>query len=211
MKSIVDILKISPVMPVIVLHDVRQALPLGRALANGGIRVVEITLRTPAAIDAVRIVRAAAPELCVGVGTITSALELVEAIEAGAHFGVSPGASPALLAEARSASVPFLPGVMTPSDVIIAREAGFRALKLFPAAQAGGPALLKALGAVFPDVMFCPTGGITPETAPDYLALSNVACVGGSWLAPPELIAAEDWLTIEQRAAAAVRLGGSVR
>lgn len=203
---ITEIMRASPVMPVIVLNDVAHAVPLARALMAGGIRVLEITLRTPQALDCVRAIRAAVPDAIVGVGTVTSVDDLQNAIAAGAQFGVSPGSSSALLAAIKASGLPFLPGTMTPSDVIAAREAGFRALKLFPAQQAGGLGMLKALGSVFSDVQFCPTGGIDPSSAPSFLALANVGCVGGSWLAPASLVQAQDWPAIENLARAAARL-----
>jgi len=204
--QIVDILKAGPVMPVIVLNELRDAVPLARALIGGGIRVLEVTLRTPVAMDSVRAIRAAVPEAIVGVGTVTNSEDLLAAITAGAQFGVSPAATPALLDAVRKSGLPFLPGTMTPSEVLAARDAGFRALKLFPAAPAGGIPLLKALGSVFSDVLFCPTGGIDAASAHGYLALPNVACVGGSWLAPPAMIAAGDWAGITDLARAAGRL-----
>jgi len=204
--QIVDILKAGPVMPVIVLNELRDAVPLARALIGGGIRVLEVTLRTPVALDSVRAIRAAVPEAIVGVGTVTTSEDLLAAITAGAQFGVSPAATPALLDAVRKSGLPFLPGTMTPSEVLAARDAGFRALKLFPAAPAGGIPLLKALGSVFSDVLFCPTGGIDAASAHGYLALPNVACVGGSRLAPPAMIAAGDWAGITDLARAAGRL-----
>ncbi|MBL8524679.1 MAG: bifunctional 4-hydroxy-2-oxoglutarate aldolase/2-dehydro-3-deoxy-phosphogluconate aldolase [Betaproteobacteria bacterium] len=203
MTAIRDILSASPVMPVIVLDRVEDAVPLARALVAGGIRVLEVTMRTAVALDCVTAIRVAVPDAIVGVGTITSAADLDAARAAGAVFGVSPGATPALLARAAETGMPLLPGVMTPSDVMQAVSAGFSAMKLFPAKQAGGINMLKALGGPFPNVMFCPTGGIDAESAPAYLALNNVACVGGSWLAPPALVKQGDWSTIEQLARAA--------
>jgi 2-dehydro-3-deoxyphosphogluconate aldolase/(4S)-4-hydroxy-2-oxoglutarate aldolase len=205
--NIQTILRAGPVMPVIVLNDARDALPLARALLAGGIRVLEVTLRTPAALPAVRALRAELPDAIVGVGTITTPADLHAAIDAGAQFGVSPGATPRLLGAIRESGMPFLPGTMTPSEVFAARDAGFQALKLFPAHQAGGVGMLKAIGSVLPEVVFCPTGGITAATAPEFLALPNVACVGGSWLAPATLVEAGDWKAIELLASAAAILG----
>jgi len=204
--QIVDILKDGPVMPVIVLNELKHAVPLARALVAGGIRVLEVTMRTPIALDCVRAIRAAVPDAIVGVGTVTGPDDVLAAITAGAQFGVSPGATPALLDAINKSGLPFLPGTMTPSEVLAARDAGFRALKLFPAAPAGGIPLLKALASVFADVLFCPTGGIDAASAHGYLALPNVACVGGSWLAPQSLIAAGDWDGITELAKAAGRL-----
>ena len=200
------IMRASPVMPVIVLDDATHAVPLARALVAGGIRVLEVTLRTQAALDAVRAMRAEVPDAIVGVGTVTNPQDLAASIAAGAQFGVSPGTTPSLLAAIRDSGLPFLPGTMTPSNVMAVRDAGFRAMKLFPAQQAGGIGMLKALGSVFADVLFCPTGGISAATAEDFLALPNVACVGGSWLAPAALVAAGDWAAITELARRAAGL-----
>ena len=201
-----DLLRAAPVMPVIVIDDAAQAVPLARALVEGGIRVLEVTLRTPAALQAIRAIAKEVPDAIVGAGTIINAHDLQQAREAGARFGVSPGATPELLALGRAGDWPYLPGVMTPSDLMAALAAGYNTLKFFPAAQAGGIPMLKALGGPFPQVTFCPTGGITPATAPDYLALPNVACVGGSWLTPAALLHARDWPAITKLAAQAAAL-----
>ena len=202
-----SVLAASPVMPVIVLEEVAHAVPLARALVAGGIRVLEVTLRTPVALECMRAIAAEVPEALLGAGTVLSAADLDAAAKAGAVFAISPGASPALLEAARTSPIPFLPAVMTPSDVITAMDAGFDTFKLFPAAQAGGMAMLKALGGPFPQARFCPTGGIDAASAPAFLALPNVACVGGSWLCPAELVRAGDWdaITALARAAAALR------
>ncbi len=205
--KIEDILAAGKVIPVIVLSNVAHAVPLAKALVGGGIRVLEVTLRTRAALEAVRAIRTAVPDAIVGTGTVLSLEDLQDSIAAGAQFGVSPGSSPKLLAAIRDSGLPFLPGTMTPSEVLAAREAGFRALKLFPASQAGGIGMLKALGSVFPDVKFCPTGGIDAISAPEFLALPNVACVGGSWLAPAELMKSGDWNAIKGLAQIASQLG----
>jgi 2-dehydro-3-deoxyphosphogluconate aldolase/(4S)-4-hydroxy-2-oxoglutarate aldolase len=207
LREIREILAQSPVMPVMVLDSVEEAVPLARALVAGGIRVLEITLRTKAALACVTAIRDAVPDALVGVGTVTSAGDLAAARAAGAQFGVSPGTTPALLAAIRAGGLPFLPGAMTPSEVMTCREAGFTALKLFPASQAGGKGMLKALGGPFPELIFCPTGGVDPTSAAELLALPNVACVGGSWLAPEALVRQRDWAAIEAlaRAAAALR------
>lgn len=209
MTAIRDILTASPVMPVIVLDNVDDAVPLAEALVSGGIRVLEVTMRTSAALDCVRAIRAAVPNAIVGVGTITNIADMDAAREAGAAFGVSPGTTPELLRHAATTGFSFLPGSMTPSDVMRALDAGFTAMKLFPAKQAGGIEMLKALGGPFPQVMFCPTGGIDAESAPGFLALPNVACVGGSWLSPAALIANKDWNEIRRRAHAAALLAKS--
>ena len=202
-----SVLAASPVMPVIVLEEVAHAVPLARALVAGGIRVLEVTLRTPVALECMRAIAAEVPEALLGAGTVLSAADLDAAAKAGAVFAISPGASPALLQAARTSPIPFLPAVMTPSDVITAMDAGFDTFKLFPAAQAGGMAMLKAMGGPFPQARFCPTGGIDAASAPAFLALPNVACVGGSWLCPAELVRAGNWdaITALARAAAALR------
>ncbi|MFZ5491365.1 MAG: bifunctional 4-hydroxy-2-oxoglutarate aldolase/2-dehydro-3-deoxy-phosphogluconate aldolase [Pseudomonadota bacterium] len=204
--SIIDILRLGPVMPVLVIDTIEHAVPLARALVAGGIRVLEVTLRTPVAFDAVRAIRADVPDAVVGMGTLARAQDLVAAREAGAAFGVSPGAYPELLAAAQRSGLPLLPGTMTPSDVMAVRAAGFTACKLFPAAQAGGVGMLKALHGPFPDQLFCPTGGIDAASAPGFLALPNVACVGGSWLAPKAAMQAGDWAAITALAQAATAL-----
>lgn len=201
-----EILAASPVMPVIVIDELTSAVPLARALVAGGIRVLEVTLRTAAALDSIRAIVAEVPEALVGVGTIVSPADLDAARAAGARFGVSPGANAELLAAARDSGLPFLPGVMTPSDVINAVAAGFDTLKLFPAKQAGGIGMLKALGGPFPQLRFCPTGGIDLASAPEFLALPNVACVGGSWLTPADKVKAGDWAAITRLAADAAAL-----
>jgi len=204
--SVIDILRLGPVMPVLVIDDLSHAVPLARALVAGGIRVLEVTLRTPVALDAVRAMRAAVPDAVVGVGTLTSPQDLADSKAAGAVFGVSPGLTASLLEAARQTGLPLLPGTMTPSDVMTARAAGLSACKLFPAAVAGGVGMLKALHGPFADMVFCPTGGIDAASAPQYLALPNVACVGGSWLAPTALVQAGDWPAITALAKAASRL-----
>lgn len=207
MKSrLLEILHHGPVIPVIVIDRVEDAVPLARALVAGGVRVLEITLRTPGALQAIERVVREVDEAIVGVGTILGAGDLTLAADAGAAFGVSPGLSPALCAAASKSRIPLLPGVMTPSDVMAARDAGFTALKLFPAQQAGGIGMLKALYGPFADVSFCPTGGIDVDSAVHFLALPNVACVGGSWLVPREAIARGDWAAISELARAASRL-----
>ncbi|WP_341678267.1 bifunctional 4-hydroxy-2-oxoglutarate aldolase/2-dehydro-3-deoxy-phosphogluconate aldolase [Niveibacterium sp. SC-1] len=201
-----DVLRIGPVMPVIVIHKLEHAAPLAKALIAGGVRVFEVTLRTPVALDAVRAMREAAPEAIVGVGTVTTARDLEASLAAGAMFAVSPGLTPDLAEAARGPAVPLLPGVMTPSELMHARELGFDALKFFPAREAGGVGMLRAFAGPFPDVLFCPTGGISAETAGSYLALPNVACVGGSWLAPVDLLERGEWETITRLAQEAAGL-----
>ncbi|MEI2771767.1 MAG: bifunctional 4-hydroxy-2-oxoglutarate aldolase/2-dehydro-3-deoxy-phosphogluconate aldolase [Candidatus Competibacter sp.] len=209
--NVLEIMRVGPVIPVIVIDDLAQAVPLARALIAGGVRVLEVTLRTPVALAAIRVIAREVPEAIVGVGTLTRPEEFTEARDAGACFGVSPGLTPVLIEAARESGLLLLPGVMTPSEVIAARLAGFRELKLFPAQQAGGIGMLQALTGPFPDVTFCPTGGITAETAPDYLALPNVACVGGSWLTPKAALAAGDWEAVTALVRQAVALMSSVK
>jgi 2-dehydro-3-deoxyphosphogluconate aldolase/(4S)-4-hydroxy-2-oxoglutarate aldolase len=196
----------APVIPVLTLSDLAHAVPLAQALVGGGLRVLEITLRTPVAIGCVEAIRKAVPDAIVGVGALTRAVDFAAADRAGAQFGVTPGLTSDLAAAARGARFPLLPGVMTPTEVIAARLAGFNMMKLFPADQAGGVGMLRALGAPFPDVLFCPTGGITRASAPDYLALPNVVSIGGSWMAPRPMIEAGDWQGIEALARDAAAL-----
>lgn len=204
--TLIEIMRASPVIPVIALDDIRHAVPMAKALVAGGIRVLEVTLRTPHGLPAIRAIREQVPEAIVGVGTLTHQAELAEARAAGAAFGVSPGLTSALIEGARSSGLPLLPGVMTPSEVMRAREAGFYQLKLFPAVPAGGVGMLNAIAGPLPDVTFCPTGGISQENAPQFLACKNVACVGGSWLTPKNVVQAEDWKQITELAAAASAL-----
>jgi len=194
------------VIPVLTLSDLAHAVPLAGALVGGGLRVLEITLRTPVAIGCLEAIRKAVPDAIVGIGTLTRAVDFAAAGRAGAQFGVTPGLTPELAAAARGARFPLLPGVMTPTEVIAARLAGFDILRLFPAHQAGGVEMLRALGAPFPDVLFCPTGGITRAAAPEYLALPNVVAIAGSWVAPRALIEAKDWQGIEALARDAAAL-----
>lgn len=197
----------APVIPVIVLDDARLAVPLAHACVAGGVDVLEVTLRTPAGLDALRRIAAEVPQARVGAGTVTTVADVVRVAAAGARFAVSPGFDRAVAAAARDHGLPLMPGVMTPSEVMAAAAEGLSLLKLFPAAAAGGLAMLKALHGPFPSVRFCPTGGIDARSAPDYLALPNVVAVGGSWLTPESAIARQDWaaVTTLARAAAALR------
>jgi 2-dehydro-3-deoxyphosphogluconate aldolase/(4S)-4-hydroxy-2-oxoglutarate aldolase len=204
--NIREILGMAPVIPVLTLSDLNHAVPLARALVAGGLHVLEIILRTPVALGCIEAIRKAIPDAIVGAGTLTRAVDFAAADRAGAQFGVSPGLTPELAGAARGARFPLLPGVMTPTEVIAARLAGFNVLKLYPAHQAGGVGMLRALAAPFPDVLFCPTGGITHASAPDYLALTNVVSVGGSWMAPQPMIDAGDWQGIEALARDAAAL-----
>jgi 2-dehydro-3-deoxyphosphogluconate aldolase/(4S)-4-hydroxy-2-oxoglutarate aldolase len=204
--NVLDVMRVGPVIPVIVLDDVELAVPLAQALVAGGVRVLEVTLRTSAGLDSIRAIARQVPEAIVGVGTVTQPGEFAAARDAGAQFAVSPGLTPALIEAAAHTDLPLLPGVMTPSDVIAARAAGFFQLKLFPAQQAGGIGMLNALHGPFPDTTFCPTGGVTAESAPNFLALPNVACVGGSWLTPKAALDARDWDAITVLASGAAAL-----
>lgn len=206
--SVLDIMRTSAVIPVIAIDDINHAVPLARALVAGGIRVLEVTLRTAHGLPAIRAMAEQVPDAIVGVGTLTQPREFAAARDAGAVFGVSPGLTPALIEAARASGLPLLPGVMTPSEVMAAREAGFRQLKLFPAMQAGGVGMLNALAGPLGDVMFCPTGGVSQENAPQFLACRNVACVGGSWLTPRDALEAGDWDRITALASAASALRG---
>jgi 2-dehydro-3-deoxyphosphogluconate aldolase/(4S)-4-hydroxy-2-oxoglutarate aldolase len=205
-NQLLDIMRASPVIPVIAIDDIEHAVPLAKALVAGGIRVLEVTLRTVHGLPAIRAIAEQVPGAIVGVGTLTQADEFVAARDAGAVFGVSPGLTPALIAAAKSSGLPLLPGVMTPSEVMAAREAGFRQLKLFPAVPAGGVGMLNAIAGPLGDVTFCPTGGISLDSAPQFLACKNVACVGGSWLTPKELLKSGDWARITALAVAASQL-----
>jgi 2-dehydro-3-deoxyphosphogluconate aldolase/(4S)-4-hydroxy-2-oxoglutarate aldolase len=204
--NVLELMRVGPVIPVIALEDAAQAVPLARALVAGGVRVLEVTLRTAAGLAAIRAIAEGVPEAIVGVGTITRPEQFATALDAGARFAVTPGLTPMLIDAARQSRVPLRPGVMTPSELIAAHAAGFFQLKLFPAQQAGGMGMLNALHGPFPDAVFCPTGGITLETAPDFLALPNVVCVGGSWLTPRAALAANDWAAITQLARQAAAL-----
>lgn len=204
--NIRELLKVAPVIPVLTINKLEHAVPLAEALVAGGLRVLEVTLRTPAGLAAIEAMSRSVAGAIVGVGTLTRADEFAAAGRAGAQFGVSPGLTPELIAAAAGVDYPLLPGVMTPSELIAARAAGFTACKLFPAQQAGGIGMLKAMAGPFPDVVFCPTGGITRATAPDFLRLPNVACVGGSWIATAELMDAGKWSEIEALARDAASL-----
>ena len=205
-RALERILRASPVLPVIAIERLEQALPLAEALLSGGISTLEITLRTPVALEAIRCICRAFPDASVGAGTVTTPEALRQVAEAGASFAVSPGLTRPLLEAAAACAIPLLPGVMTPTEVMAAVDAGFRLLKLFPAEQAGGIPMLKALAGPFKELRFCPTGGIGPTSAPAYLAQPNVLCVGGSWLTPRALLEAGDWQAIQALAREAVAL-----
>jgi 2-dehydro-3-deoxyphosphogluconate aldolase/(4S)-4-hydroxy-2-oxoglutarate aldolase len=196
----------SPVIPVLTIEQEAQALPLAEALLAGGLRVLEITLRTPAALAAISAIRQAFPEARVGAGTVIDKRTFDQAVAAGAEFIVSPGCTPELLACAKANHVPFLPGVNTPSEVMLLLGHGLTEMKFFPAEAAGGLPLLKALAAPLPQALFCPTGGITPANAAAYLALPNVACVGGSWMVTPQLLREGRWQEVRALATSAAAL-----
>jgi len=200
-------MRLAPVIPVVVIDDVKAAVPMARALVAGGIRAIEVTLRTPAALEAIRAIAAEVQDATVGVGTVLTAADLAAALRAGARFAVSPGVSPRLLDAAEDSELPLLPGVATASEAMSLLERGYRHLKFFPAVPAGGHKLLGAWAGPLPQLCFCPTGGISLATAPDFLALPNVICIGGSWLTPTAKLAAGDWAGIEllAREAAALR------
>ena len=202
-----ELAALGPVIPVIVLHEVAHAVPMARALVEGGVRVLEVTLRTPVALACMEAIARDVPEAIVGAGTLRTVADVRAARDAGCRFGVSPGYTLEIGAACREAHVPLLPGVATASEVMAANADGLAFLKFFPATAAGGVTMLKAFAGPFPDVVFCPTGGITVETAPQFLALPNVAVCGGSWLTPADALAAGDWdrITRLAREAAALR------
>jgi 2-dehydro-3-deoxyphosphogluconate aldolase/(4S)-4-hydroxy-2-oxoglutarate aldolase len=201
-----QVMQDAPVIPVIVLNDVAHAVPMARALVAGGIRMLEVTLRTPQALACIEAIAREVPEAVVGAGTVRSKSDAQAAAMAGALFAVSPGYTRAVGQACRDAGLALLPGVATGSEIMMAQEDGFAELKFFPAMQAGGPALLKAWSGPFFDVKFCPTGGVTLQNAPDFLALPNVVCVGGSWLVPADALAQGDWARITQLARDTQRL-----
>ena len=202
-----DLVPHGPVIPVIVLQRVADAVPLARALLAGGVKVLEITLRTPAALRGMQDIAMALPDAIIGAGTLRSVEDARSALEAGCQFGVSPGYTHDIGAACKDIGLPLLPGVATASEVMAANADGYQFLKFFPAAAAGGIPMLKALAGPFADVLFCPTGGITPQTAPQFLALPNVPVCGGSWLTPQDAVDQQDWARISAlaRAASALR------
>ena len=199
----------SRVVPVIVLSDAKQAVPLAHALLEGGVDVMEITLRSDVALDAIEAVAKAVPQMHLGAGTVTRASDVPRVIDAGARFALSPGCTDALVDAMRATGLPFIPGVMTPGEVMRARDQGFTLMKLFPAQQAGGLGMLKALGAPIPDVRFCPTGGVSPDNLRDFLALPNVAMAGGSWLTPADALRDGDWARVTKLAREATTIANT--
>ena len=208
MNNTLDLAGHGPVIPVIVIQRLQDAVPLAQALVEGGVRVLEVTMRTPVALAAIEAIARAVPQALVGAGTIRSAADARAAKDAGSRFGVSPGYTAAVGAACRDIGLPLLPGVATAGEVMAAQADGLSFLKFFPATAAGGLPMLKALAGPFPDVSFCPTGGITPESAPQFLALPNVKVCGGSWLTPADAVQAGDWARITQLARAAQALRG---
>ncbi len=200
MQNTLELASHGPVIPVIVIQQLKDAVPLAEALVAGGVKVLEVTMRTPVALQAIEAIAKAVPQAIVGAGTIRSAADARAAKSAGSLFGVSPGYTEAVGAACRDAGLPLLPGVATASEVMAAQADGLSFLKFFPATAAGGIPLLKALAGPFPDVVFCPTGGISVDTAPQFLALSNVKVCGGSWLTPADAVASGDWARITQLA-----------
>jgi 2-dehydro-3-deoxyphosphogluconate aldolase / (4S)-4-hydroxy-2-oxoglutarate aldolase len=204
--SALQVMQDAPVIPVIVLNDVKHAVQLARALVAGGIRMLEVTLRTPHALACIEAIARDVPDAVIGAGTVRSASDAQACAMAGARFVVSPGYTHAVGQACRDAGLPLLPGVATGSEIMMAQEDGLSALKFFPAVQAGGTALLKAWSGPFGDVRFCPTGGVTISNAAEFLALPNVVCVGGSWLTPSDAVARGDWAQITMLAQQACQL-----
>ncbi|MDQ0984174.1 bifunctional 4-hydroxy-2-oxoglutarate aldolase/2-dehydro-3-deoxy-phosphogluconate aldolase [Streptomyces sp. V2I9] len=202
----VSVLDLAPVLPVVVLHDAADAVPLARALVAGGLPAIEVTLRTPAALASIRAMATEVPGAVVGAGTVLSPRHVRDTVEAGARFLVSPGWTEALLEAMKASGVPFLPGVSTTSEVVALLERGVTEMKFFPAEAAGGTDYLRALSAPLPRARFCPTGGISAGSAPSYLSLPNVGCVGGSWMVPGDAVAAKDWDRVARLAAEAAAL-----
>jgi len=201
--AIEKFLRLSPVMPVVTLTDAGVAVDLARALVRGGIRVIEVTLRTPVALQAIERIAKAVPEIAVGAGTVCTVADLKSAAEAGAAFAISPGTTDALLSAGASGPIPYLPAVATASELMTGMAAGYQCFKFFPAGCAGGVSMLNAFGGPFPAALFCPTGGISQATVKSYLDLPNVLCAGGSWLTPADAMNKKDWTQIESLAAKA--------
>lgn len=199
-----DVFSQGPVVPVLVIENVEDAVPLAKALMEGGIRVLEVTLRTAAALSVIEKIATELPEAYIGAGTVTNRDQLKAVTDAGAKFAISPGLTADLLAAGKEGTIPLIPGVSNISDLMKAKDAGYDHLKFFPAEAAGGVKALKSIGGPFPDVTFCPTGGIGPNNFKDYLALSNVRCVGGSWVAPNEAIENKEWHILTELAKQAI-------
>jgi 2-dehydro-3-deoxyphosphogluconate aldolase/(4S)-4-hydroxy-2-oxoglutarate aldolase len=199
-----DVLNAGPVVPVLVINTIDHAVPLAKALVAGGVNVLEVTLRTPVAIEAIRRIAKEVPGAVVGAGTVATEADLNAVTEAGGVFAISPGLTPTLLKAAINGSIALIPGISTASELMLGMEYGLREFKFFPAEAAGGSKMLKALGGPFPQATFCPTGGISPDNYKDYLSLKNVACVGGSWLAPTDALEQGDYQKITNLARAAI-------
>jgi len=199
-----EIFAAGPVVSVLVINDVEKAVPLAKALMEGGIKVLEVTLRTPAAIDVIKRIAQEVPDSLIGAGTVTNAQQLKAVVEAGAKFAISPGMTADLLKAGMDSEIPLIPGISSTSDLMKGKDAGYTHMKFFPAEASGGVKAIKSISGPFPDVTFCPTGGIGPNNYNDYLALNNVKCVGGSWLAPDDAIESGDWARITQLAKEAV-------
>ena len=199
-----DVLNAGPVVPVIVIKKIEQAVPLAQALLKGGIRVLEVTLRSAAAVDAIGLLSREVPDAIVGAGTVANPEDLQAVAEAGAVFAISPGLTPSLLDAANQGPIALIPGIASASELMLGMEMGYTAFKFFPAEAAGGVPMLKSIGGPFPQITFCPTGGVSQDNYNDYLALTNVACVGGSWIVPAREIEAGNWGAITELAAKAV-------
>jgi len=207
MADATSVLQVSPVIPVVTIDDPQHAVPVARALRDGGIGIIELTLRTESALTSLKLIANDVPDILVGAGTILTPGQAYAAVSAGAQFLVSPGVTPSLLDYMLTLNVPVLPGVATVGEVMAVQERGLDAMKFFPAGPAGGPAYLAAIGAPIPQVQFCPTGGVSLASAPDYLQLPNVPCVGGSWLTPRSAMESNDWKQITTLARQASMLG----
>ncbi|QPG06861.1 bifunctional 4-hydroxy-2-oxoglutarate aldolase/2-dehydro-3-deoxy-phosphogluconate aldolase [Salinimonas marina] len=199
-----EVFAAGPVVPVLVINDVEQAVPLAKALMAGGIKVLEVTLRTPVALDVIRRIATEVPDALIGAGTVTNAQQLKDVVEAGAKFAISPGMTAELLQAGKECEIPLIPGISSTSDLMKAKDAGYTHMKFFPAEASGGVKAIKSISGPFPDVTFCPTGGISLTNYKDYLSLKNVACVGGSWVAPDDAINNGDWDQITKLAQEAV-------
>lgn len=199
-----DVLTASPIVPVIAIQQIKDAVPLAKALVSAGVKVLEVTLRTECALDAIRLLKASVPEAIVGAGTVTNAMQYTQAVEAGAEFIISPGLTENILKASKAYSVPFIPGIATPSELMLAAEYGLSVLKFFPAEINGGINALKAFAGPFAHVKFCPTGGVNEKNYRDYLALNNVLCVGGTWFVPKAAIEEGDFECIHQLAKQAI-------
>ncbi|MDT8371271.1 MAG: bifunctional 4-hydroxy-2-oxoglutarate aldolase/2-dehydro-3-deoxy-phosphogluconate aldolase [Gammaproteobacteria bacterium] len=205
-KTIKEIMNVSPIVPVMVINNVEHAVPLAKALVKGGLKVLEITLRTEAALESIRRIKTEVPDAIVGAGTIINIETLHAAINAGAEFIVSPGTTDKLIDEAIATGVPLLPGIANPSDAMRLLEKGITEMKFFPAEAAGGVPMLKSIGAPIPQITFCPTGGVSQKNVKDYYSLPNVACVGGSWMCAANLVDTENWDEITRLSAEAIEL-----